>query len=346
MNIHPLLTLLVLILLSVTGILVYRAVYRKKINQQLTEQRSTAHISMPPIGTAVKVVVMGLMLYMMYSTMTQLQEIAQMQEENTNSLNNTIRTLNDNVSRLQSLIEEENNIVSSIQSEFGEVNTENDTVELRLECVLKEYSSDGVVKATVKSGSLEREVELEHQSAGVYSGTVENYPLFSADYADVIIAVNFGDIIQTQSFESEIELPWRDKFGGNYYELNNTIEAVYEEGKIKISGDVEVYSEALTSGSGSYELVIYSNGKQLKTIPVSEQITQISEEMLSDARIAVSLRSNADYGYIFEEFILDVKAQDTSIVQYLHDPYRIFNKDGKLVVGLSDEDLAVGVEIG
>lgn len=324
MNIHPLITLLILVVLSVTGTLVYSAVYRKKINQQLAEKKSTAHISMPSIASAVKVVVLGFMLYMMCSIMIQLQDIAMMQEENTNVLNNRINNLTNKVNELESELELQNAdyILENYGVEFGAIDYEKNTVKATVEIVMSKCRENTTLTGVVEMEKRNIHLEFTRDADGIFRAVIEDCPLFEAsDNVIVSLSISSGG---NEYFE-ELQV-WELCFPIRAYmteQFGHTIEIGNKDGKLVAEG--EFFAEE-PDAFMSQKLVVYNNGKEIKTIPVNENVAYVSETFEENAQIEIAYRyqhKDAE-GYTFE---MTVVSTDEVYVT------KVFDKDMKLLFG-------------
>lgn len=322
MKIHQLITLLILVVLSVTGTLVYRAVYRKKINQQLAEKKSTAHVSMPSIASAVKVIVVGFMLYMMCSVMIQLQDIAMMQEENTNVLNNRINNLTNKVNELESELEQQNAdyILEDYGVEFGTIDYEKNTAKATVEIVMSKCRENTTLTGVVEMEKRNIHLEFTRGADGVFRAVIEDCPLFEAS-DDVIVSLSIssgGNEYCEELNISALSLPWREYTVDQY---SYTIEIEKKNGKLVAEG--EFFAEE-PDAFMSQKLVVYNNGKEIKTIPLNGNGAYVSETFEENAQIEIAYRyQHKDaQGYIFE---MTVVGTDEVYVT------KVFDKDMKLL---------------
>lgn len=324
MNIEPFIIFLILVLLSLISFLVYCAVYRKKINQQLTEKKSTAHISMPSIASAVKVVVVGFMLYMMCSIMIQLQDIAMMQEENTNLLNNRINNLTNKVNELENELALQNAdyILENYGVEFGTIDYEKNTAKATVEIVMSKCRENTTLTGVVETAERNIHLEFTRGEDGIFRAVMEDYQLFD-ESDDVIVSLNIssgGNEYFEELQVSELYFPIRaymtDQFG-------NTIEIKSGDGKLVAEG--EFFAEESDSFV-SQKLVVYDNGKEIKTIPLNENVAYVSETFEENAQIEIAYRyQHKDAaGYIFEMTVVSTDEVYAT---------KVFDKDMKLLFG-------------
>lgn len=321
MKIYPLITLLILVVLSVT---VYRAVYRKKINQQLAEKKSTAHVSMPSIASAVKVIVVGFMLYMMCSNMIQLQDIAMMQEENTNLLNNEINNLTNKVNELESELELQNAdyILEDYGVEFGTIDYEKNTVKATVEIVMSKCPENTTLTGVVEMEKRNIHLEFTRDADGVFRAVIEDYPLFEvSDDAIVSLSISSGGNEYFEELQvSELCFPIRAYMTKQF---GHTIEIGNKDGKLVAEG--EFFADE-PDAFMSQKLVVYDNGKEVKTIPLNGNGAYVSETFEENAQIEIAYRyqhKDAE-GYIFE---MTVVGTDEAYVT------KVFDKDMKLLFG-------------
>lgn len=301
---------------------VYSKMYKKKINEKLERNESTAHVSMLPVQTiGIILFIAGVIIFSvtMITMLTNLTSIS----DDTNGLQQKMRAeisyLTEEIEMLNEKIDEQNSPFVYLAYSYGEVDSEKNTVDVTIDCVPKTAGEDTDITVTIGSTS----VELTRSINGEFSGT-KAFPLF--DRGNVYAAVTTNGLTNTYEIESNGESMFHNclpvlmgKFGGFHHTSGN--------GESTVTIDYSIHNmseEELTDMT----LKTVLNGEVIEEAPFTIGKGVIRKEISAgDGDVIELVASGVDkYGYKHEFSAL----QSVSGHEYI-EKCTIYDRSGNIV---------------
>lgn len=281
-----------LIVIALIIYAVYSSIYKKKINKKLEQNESTAHVSMVPVQTiGIIMLVIGVIVFAV-STLTMMSNLTNVSSQ-TNELQQRLRAdvndMSEQIGELKEQLKQQDSLFITFDYNYGEVNSENDTVEVEFACIPKMSGEDTVV--SIIAG--EDKLELIKDKDGVFKGKKSIWLLNSS----IIAQVTTNGITNTQDITGENGEPFfktvlpviNAKIGGLQYTTNDertevTIEAAY----------FVMHPEGLND----YKLTTYLNGEVVETMAMtSEEHVEKTFDAKDGDKIELVAEGIDKYGY-------------------------------------------------
>lgn len=294
------LPILILVALGL-GVLVYYICYKAAINRKLRAEESGAHVPMASMETVWKVVAVIAVL-VMYSSLSS--KITNLQNE----LNNTRNNLSDRMHALQYEIHEmqeaakkEASMISEVFYDFGEINTEEHTVEMKFRVAPKSYSGETVVALNYRGES----IVLTNDGKGTFTGSAI-FPIFEVVYEDGMISITEGGVTKTEAWEDG------PKESLQYYCLPQLLikssSFGYQKKKdsVKIEGDIYIIPSEKDADQFRDLTLYVKNGTEV-----------IEEIALEDGHIVFDREYPIKDGDYFEVYVAGVDAYGYNHKEYI-----------------------------
>lgn len=280
------------IIIALVVYAVYSLIYRKKINKKLEEHESTAHVSMASTESIGRIILIVGAIIFAISVMSMLSNISADVQNTQNNLNNTINSLRYEITDLKEQLEEQNSVFVDFIYEYGEVDTENHTVELKFECIPRTVGEDTSIVLTIGNES----VELKRSSDGRYRGAAWVH-IFDGDCSSVYASITTNGITTSHLIDEFYGAFFTDFMV--YFDAEMHIwEEEYEKGKYTINAE---YFNHAKGEINDVQLIFCINDKEVKRIDINERITEIDESFdvnAPDESVAIYAEGTDRYGYI------------------------------------------------
>lgn len=259
---------IMILIVLVLAVLIYRAIYKRRINRVLNGEIRDVHTSMPSFGSFAGVVLIIALFALLIRANNKITELLETVDNMKTELSRNIYSVSAEVSDIQELIEAEDDILQSFEYEFGNIDTEKHTVMFAFECVLKEYNESTVVTLQY----MNEEIQFEKQ--GVYFVGQIELPLFEAiDYGSCFVSALTDDVIKT---EEVTYVPYGiliNECVPNIY-AGDDLGFDYSKGKLNVIGNVHVSFEPELS---DVRFVTYVNGKEIESVEITSDVIEIDK---------------------------------------------------------------------
>jgi len=283
------------------GVLVYYICYKAAINRKLREEESGAHVPMASMESVWKVVAV-IAVFVMYSSLSS--KITNLQNELNNTRNNLsdqMHALQYELQAMQEAAKKEASMISEVFYDFGAIDTNTDTVEMKFRVVPKSYSAETAVSLNYRGKS----IVLTNNGDGIFTGSAM-FPMFEESYEEGVICITEGGITKTES--------WEDVPGDSlqYYCLpqllikNSSFGYQKKKNSVKIEGDL--YIMPSEKGAEQFrDLTLYvKNGTEV-----------IEETALEDGHIVFDREYPVKDGDYFEIYVTGVDEYGYNHKEYI-----------------------------
>ncbi len=282
-----------LIIIALIVYAVYSSIYRKRINKKLEDNESTAHVSMVSTESIGRIILIVGAVIFAISTLSMLSTISASVQNTQNNLNNTINSLRYEITDLKEQLEEQNSAFVEFALEYGEVDTENHTVEVAFDCILRTAGEDTSV--VIKMGNTS--VELKKSFDGRYKGTGW-LPIFDPNCSNVYASVTTNDITTSHIISDDSYNPLFMEFMGYFGSEMHIWEEEYEKDKYTLNAE---YIKQTKGEINDVQLIFCINDREVKRIDIVEHITEINESFdvnAPDESCVIYAEGTDRYGYI------------------------------------------------
>lgn len=253
--------LVIILIVGLAAVLIGVMAYKRRVSRIENGEVRGTHTSIPApettVGAVYKIVLMIIVVIGLINMSAMRGEI--------NSLRHAINNMSAmeyEIYELKSMIVQNNSRLLSFSFEFGDVNYDNKTGELKLSATLKEFTDD--TEVTVEAGV--NEFELKKGTGGTYTATV-NYGLFEP-YSDAQISIKEGEktTVETIDFPSPIFY--------EYLPVPNMVKTMTARnlfGKLKYDGEFYIVANHLEDIE-SASLTYMTSNRDLQTIDITEDM--------------------------------------------------------------------------
>lgn len=283
------------------GVLVYYICYKAAINRKLRAEESGAHVPMASMESVWKVVAV-IAVFVMFSSLSS--KITNLQNELNNTRNNLsdqMHALQYELQAMQEAAKKEASMISEVFYDFGAIDTNTDTVEMKFRVVPKSYSAETAVSLNYRGES----IALTNNGAGIFTGSAV-LPIFEEYYEEGVICVTEGGITKTES--------WEDAPGDSlqYYCLpqllikNSSFGYQKKKNSVKIEGDLYI----MPSEKGAEQF-------RNLTLYVKNGTGVIEETALEDGHIVFDREYPVKDGDYFEIYVTGVDEYGYKHKQYI-----------------------------
>jgi len=283
------------------GVLVYYICYKAAINRKLRAEESGAHVPMASMESVWKVVAV-IAVFVMFSSLSS--KITNLQNELNNTRNNLsdqMHALQYELQAMQEAAKKEASMISEVFYDFGAIDTNTDTVEMKFRVVPKSYSAETAVSLNYRGKS----IVLTNNGDGIFTGSAM-FPMFEESYEEGVICITEGGITKTES--------WEDVPGDSlqYYCLpqllikNSSFGYQKKKNSVKIEGDL--YIMPSEKGAEQFrDLTLYvKNGTEV-----------IEETALEDGHIVFDREYPVKDGDYFEIYVTGVDEYGYNHKEYI-----------------------------
>lgn len=261
--------IIVLIILILVLVLIYRHFYKRRINRILNGEIRDVHTSLPSLSGVLMVILIIVQFALLINANNRISELQDMVLSMDDDVTRDLNSIYYKINNIKELIESEDDIVESFNYEFGEINTETNTIMVDFFCVLKEYSEDTILTIHFMG----KDVQFENQGAGFVAET--EIPLFefisdencyiSASTNGIITTQEITDVPYGYDIIENILLMikmWDEQY---YMEYNN--DRLEVKGKFFVNG---------TSDYSDIYLVTYINGEEIERMEMTSTEAGVS----------------------------------------------------------------------
>ncbi len=311
-----------LIIIALIIYAVYSSIYKKRINQKLQNNESTAHVPMASSASLGKgILIIGMIIvsivniYMLSNISTTVSDM-EATINNIDSQKHIINSLRGEISALKNKIEEQNDLFTMFESELGEVDNVNHTVEAIFKCIPQTSGNDTSISVTIENNS----VTLEKNSEGIYSGKMA-LPLFE-DVDETFASITTNGITTSTSiyidFYSSPYIDCLPELWGNLEDFD------FKFNNNKFYTNLIYWSDAYDENNGTtaidprksmndLKLIFKINGKIEKEMAITKKFNDISEEFPAQAGDKVEIIvQGIDYcGYIHQRLLLETDSNNS-----------------------------------
>lgn len=323
------LPILILAALAI-GVLVYFLCYKATINRKLRGEESGAHVPMASMESVWKVVAV-IAVFVMYSSLSS--KITNLQNELNHvrsNLSNEINGLENQLYEMQETAKKEASMISGVTYDFGEINTEEHTVEMIFRVVPKSYSAETELSLNYRGET----IGLTSNGAGIFTGSIV-LPIFEEYYENSLISVTEGGVTKTEMWE---DLP---KDGLQYYclPLFHTMRCStgFRKGKDSVRVDIEL--QMMSKGDGlekfrDLTLYVKKDNTIIDEIPLVDGAIALDKSYPAKAgeHFAFYVRGVDVYGYVHEEYVTGWSTSDEREAELRYEeqvyPFRVYAPDG------------------
>ncbi len=276
--------------------LCYMKIYRKNINKKLEKNESTAHVSMISIENVGRIIIIVLSLYFVFSTLNELSLIKRNTDTMNSKMSGDIERLSFELDNLRNEVKEFNSPFTQISIEYGDVDTSDNTVKVKISCMPKTYSEN--TKIALKYSN--KYYDFDRNTNGMFTKEC-SLPLFDST-GKIMMSVITDDVTSVYPFDNFVEekslftkvLP--DLIGDNYgftttkkevkYEFNLT--QLVDEGKFS---DIQMISS--------------QNGNEIEKKSASESESIINFTYPLNGSYDFVLTAKDSFGYIHKYVMYD-----------------------------------------
>ena len=332
--------LLGLIVVVAAGVVIV-IIYRRKVNNALKAEKSSAHMRIPaPADTmniVVKVIVIALLIWIAFTlrTISELkQDIANMESNTTSQM----MELSNEISNLSAELAAANSKVMQYNSELISVDASHDACTIRHTLKLKSYADDTTVVLRTGNG---KEIPLTKIGAGVYEAD-EEAKLFVEMMDRATVSITEGG----KSTVEEVTRYYGDVVC--YYQLVIPMlnagysNATYIDDTVSIA-DIVLYPEyKQLYNISSAKVVVEQNEKEIDNIDVTADVKKSLETEFGDVNIQLNKLYNLDAkdtfkvtlcittqdGYTIKQIITEKNGENRHISY--GNRYKIFDQGGYL----------------
>lgn len=289
-----------LIVIALIIYAVYSSIYKKKINKKLEGNESTAHVSMASTESIGRIILIVGAIIFAISTLSMLSNISENVCDTQINMNNTINSLRSEITDLKEQLEEQNSVFVEFMYEYGEVDTENHTVELKFECIPKTAGEDTAIVLTLGNES----AELKKDSDGRYKGTGD-FSIFFPYCSNLLASITTNDVTTFYDISDGFSGTLFSDFIGLYCAELHLDGVKYDVNEFTVTG---VYEDWAKGDFYNQKLIFCVNGEDVKEIEINGDMFEINESVpINDYNdiIDIYVEATDKYGYIHRQMILN-----------------------------------------
>lgn len=326
------LPILILIVLAL-GVLVYYICYKAAINRKLRKEESGAHVPMASMESVFKVVVVIGVFVMYTSLRSKLLDLRSELRDTKSALSDKVFALQYELEEMKQAAKKEASMVSSAYYDFGEVDTKEHKVELKLFVSPKSYGEETEVSVVFQG----EKIALTNDGRGMFSGSTI-VPMFEDDYEKCMICITEGGVTKTEMWENAPQ--------GSFYSECLSL--------LVLDGSMGSQSSRKTLQiDASYEIFpFYADSFHDVTLYVKKGGTVIDELDFVDGRVSIEqsyslekgekgatiefcVKGVDEYGYIHEDTVetwnIAEGMGNEAHVTFVNEGYRVYAPDGTLL---------------
>ena len=328
MSIASVFILPILILAALAlGVLVYYICYKAAINRKLRAEESGAHVPMASMESVWKVVAVIAVVVMYSSLNSKIMNLQQEQQNTTNRLYDEIMELRYELEEMQETAKKEASMLREVFYDFGEIDTETNSVEMMFRVWPKSYS--GETDVTIHYGG--EKIVLVNNGEDFFSGS-KTFPLHEEIWEESMISITENGVTTTEVWEDAPK-------GSMLFEclpqlVNMQSSFGYEERKNKIAMEGDLYIMSTEKNLDSFQNLTFYVRKGheiLEEIPMNDgQISfDLSYEVEEGDRIVMYVKAVDQYGYIHEMYVSGWSNSGLAPDVSYDTSYKIYTPDGR-----------------
>lgn len=230
------LPIFILLVLAI-GVLVYFICYKAMINKRLRERESETHVPMASTETVFKwVLIIGVLV--LYSSLnSKLVTVREELENMRSSMYAELSQVQGQLYEMQEKAKKDASMVSGINIGFGEIYTEDDTVEVKFFAVPKSYSTETEMSLVCRGET----IPLTNEGNGRFAGS-KRFPLFEESYEAGVICITEDGVTKTEAWEDAPQGRFSDKCLPHLLVAKSYFGYHKKKNSVKIEGELNVMS--------------------------------------------------------------------------------------------------------
>ncbi len=327
------LPILILVALAL-GVLVYYICYKAAINRKLKAEESGVHMPMASMETVWKVVAV-IAIVVMYSSLNS--KIVNLQDELTDTkitLTDQIAEMHYELYEMQQQAKKDASMISEIFYDFGEIDTETDTVEMKFFVMPKSYSGETEVSLCYGGEN----IVLTNDGNGRFSGS-QTYPLYEEVWDEGMVSVTENGVTKTEVWEEAPKGSMLFECLPQLVIMESTIGYGERKGKVSVEGKLHiVLSEKNAAPFQAMTFYVRKGHEIIEEIPLNDgNITfNLSYPVEKGESIEMYVSGVDEYGYLHEKYVSGWSNRETAAdisygtsVETFETMYRIYTPDGR-----------------
>ena len=309
------------------GVLVYYICYKAAINRKLREEESGAHVPMASMESVWKVVAVIAVVVMYSSLNSKIMNLQQEQQNTTNRLYDEIMELRYELEEMQEMAKKEASMLREVFYDFGEIDTETNSVEMMFRVWPKSYS--GETDVTIHYGG--EKIVLVNNGEDFFSGS-KTFPLHEEIWEESMISITENGVTTTEVWEDAPKGSMLFECLPQLVTMQSTFG--YEERKDKISMEGDLHIMSTEKNLDSFQALTFYVRKGheiLEEIPMNDgQISfDLSYEVEEGDCIVMYVKAVDQYGYIHEMYVSGWSNSGLSPDVSYDTSYKIYTPDGQ-----------------
>ena len=259
-------------------------------------------------------------------------------------MNSSVSMLEDRVNSIYSnvdgFLKEEASLLSSVSGEYGELNLDTHTIDVKVTLIPKLISDDMKVRISING----RNTEMI-RSGNFFSGTI-GVDIYNTN-EQMLMTIETAEGIQTQYLsEVRTEYLWEERIPSLYYcKLSGN--GTFMEGKYTLTGELDINCSAVEQtpnvGFEKFVLVTELNGKEINREDISQDVLNYQSyphgvyfcdgytmecEAVAGDELSIYLEATDSLGYLHRMLIHHWKQQSGSMALAVDVSEYIYAPDG------------------
>lgn len=172
-------------------------IYKLHIKRVLSGQQRATHTNVPSPTNIATIIVVIVLFVWVWICMSKISGLSGSIYDFNNGYNANIEQLIEQISDLKQQIKKQNSLLSYFDSEFGNVNADDNTVEIIFKAVPKTYSENTAMQLRFGEKTIELKKDNNNMFKGVYTADM------FTDYDAPVLTIKDGNNIQTVEMDEE-----------------------------------------------------------------------------------------------------------------------------------------------
>ncbi len=314
------------------GVLVYYICYKAAINRKLRAEESGAHVPMASMESVFKVVVVIGVIVMYSSLNSKLVDLRSELRNTKTELYDKIYALQYDLYEMKEAAKKEASVISETFYDFGELDTQNHTVEMKFFVIPKSYSAETDVVLNYGGES----IALMNEGNGRFSGS-KTYPLYDEVWDEGMISITENGVTRTEVWE---EAPKGSKIFECLPQLvvaRSYMGCGERKNKVSMEGELHIVSsEKNAAPFQNIKLYVKNNDEIIDEMSIDDGHISfdLSYPVEKGDRITMYVTGVDEYGYLHERNIYRWDNNEMSAdISYeeVGNMYRIYTPDGRVL---------------
>lgn len=259
-------------------------------------------------------------------------------------MNSSVSMLEDRVNSIYSnvdgFLKEEASLLSSVSGEYGELNLDTHTIDVKVTLIPKLISDDMKVRISING----RNTEMI-RSGNFFSGTI-GVDIYNTN-EQMLMTIETAEGIQTQYLsEVRTEYLWEERIPSLYY-CNLSGNSTFVDGKYTLTGELDINCSAIEQtpnvGFEKFVLVTELNSKEINREDISQDVLNYQSyphgvyfrdgytmecEAVAGDELSIYLEAIDSLGYLHRMLIHHWKQQSGSMALAVDASEYIYAPDG------------------